>query len=285
MSYKFRQTKIVNSPRCLIAYFDILGYRKMVQNIKKADVCLNAIDSSISGWIKKKGNSGSVIIDEVSVSMISDSFIVALDLTKGKSLPNGKLSKKDIERTRVLMFLSLVSYLVQDLSLAIGHFFRGAIVCGKYYQNRFKSINTSNFIFSEGLCSAHDLGEEIADVPRIILDDSVLKLFSAKKLSVNYALQDRDGLYYLNIYQRLLYSNSARDVARILRGFFGLLKKALDKHEFRKKRNDHKIKEYRRIRRKCAWFANYHDEMIDQIIQRKHNAVLKKWKISENKGN
>lgn len=79
-------------------------------------------------------------------------------------------------------------------------FIRGAIVCGKIFFS-------DNYIFGDGLVKAYSLENEMAVVPRIILDKEVLNIFNIRvdniirdfyKVTDEEVIEDIDGDYFIN---------------------------------------------------------------------------------------
>ncbi len=251
-----RMTEKINSSKSLVAYLDILGYSDLV-NTEYANICYGVIDASLFRWHNyletHKHNLGEAVKRHITLQVMSDSFIVVFN-------EEAALSEEGSENTRqlfLMIFLTLISYLVQDCMRGLKHLFRGAVVRSQYYQQKFDNLDSGTFIFSKALCEAHKLEKNIASVPRILVDKSVLEdldfsLLCKESRPDRELLRDSDGFYCLN-----LYSSMFADIALapILREVAGIVKKGIE--------NKKDIE----ILRKYIWFANYHNELVQGIIK------------------
>lgn len=248
----------VNSTNALVAYLDILGYSQLIKSGEYANIVYSAIDSSISRWTsyanRKKYNIGASVREHLGLQIISDSFIVTLDFQKiiSESGEDSKVLKNIV----LMVFLDLISYLIQDCMREIKLPIRGAIVCGKYYSQEFQSLEKNSFIFSEALVEAYTLAEEMADVPRVLIDKSVLNCMVPTRISGirpdREILCDVDGLHYLNIYASI-FTDAA--LIPILQGISAVINS-----------NSEKDKNNPKILRKYHWFANFHNKIVNEII-------------------
>ncbi|MBF0522221.1 MAG: hypothetical protein HQL24_04095 [Candidatus Omnitrophica bacterium] len=252
--------KEVNSSDCLIAYLDMLGYRDRVMTTDEANFLFAPIDSALKRWrdyIEKSelGKSG-VFRTCVSVEVLSDAFVIVFDRQRFL----GGDEERDPLRVIILnVFLTLISYLLQDCIRGTGLLFRGAVVRGQYYQRQFENLDGGNFIFSRGLIKAYEMAENIADVPRIIVDSSAFEGIDVDTLCLkkhrpdSSLLRDEDGLYSLNIY-----ASVATDyylAPTILRNVVDILNNKVREH-----------KENLHVLRKYAWFANYHNKIVNCLM-------------------
>ncbi|MFH1422959.1 MAG: hypothetical protein ABIH42_09650 [Planctomycetota bacterium] len=251
----------IDSPEALVAYLDILGYSELVKSEEHANIYYSAIESAISNWQhcleKKKFNLGLIVKKHITVHILGDAFVVVLD-QHAVLFEEGDNSA--VRSHILLIFLALVSFLVQDCMRQIKHLFRGAIVKGKYYQQKYENLEGSTFIFSEGLCGAHRLEKNIANMPRIIIDKSALGALEKSELGLlcredwpgRELLRDRDGFHYLNIYTSMVDNTALADILREVVSIISLnLEKPFTPD----------------IIGKYVWFANYHNAFIRHIIE------------------
>ena len=125
----------------------------------------------------------------------------------------------------------------------------------------------STFIFSEALCNAYELEQHVANMPRILVDDTILNSLGEKEIALlckesnpdRELLRDDDGLYYLNIYTSMV-NNDA--LAAILQGVASIIRSNIEKH--------YPIN----IRRKYIWFANYHNAFVNHVIKSNARASI-----------
>ena len=254
----FSMKEEINSSEALVAYLDVLGYSNLVhQEGIGANFYHGAIDAAISRWHrfleKHQYNWGDVVRRYTTLEVIGDAFVVVFDQERALSEEG---LREDEKALMLMVFLTLLSFLVQDCSRAVERLFRGAVVRGKHYQREFENLESSTFVFSRGLCDAHELAENIADVPRILVDKSVLAGLDISVLIMEERpdrelLRDTDGLYFLNIYSSVFCDTA---LAPILREIASVVGKSMAD-----------IKELK-ITQKYIWFANYHNGVVQQII-------------------
>lgn len=251
----------INSANSIVAFLDILGYSDLVCQNGGSNLTFGAIDSALYRWQeyvgKHKYNIGSLVKDNVSLDVLSDSFVVVLDQ---EPILKEYGDESAIRWNILMIFLGLISFLIQDCVREIHYLFRGAIVCGKYYKKEFENLKGSNFIFSEALCKAHKIEQDISSVPRVIIDNSVLASLSSKEVELlskesnpdRELIQDNDGLYYVNIYSSMVNHDS---FAAILREIASIMQSKL--------KGDLNCK----VLRKYVWFANYHNSFVAHVIE------------------
>ncbi len=248
----------INSTNALVAYLDILGYSQLIKSGEYANIAYAAIDSSIFRWHayldKTKFNLGGMVRDHLGIQMISDTFIVTLDLQK--AIPESDDSSAGFKNIILNIFFELISYLIQDCMRGLKLPIRGAVVCGKYYSQEFSSLKKNAFIFSEALVDAHNLAENVADVPRVLIDKSVMAYMYPIRITSTRPdreiLYDVDGLPYLNIYSSIFTDEA---LIPILQGISVVIKSNLEKN-----------KDKLEILRKYHWFANFHNKIVNEII-------------------
>lgn len=256
----------MNSTNALVAYLDILGYSELIKSGEYANIAYGAIDSSIFRWKrnleKHQFNLGSTIQENTSLQVISDTLIVALDQEAVFHQECGDVSAASpaLKGQSLLIFLNLISYLIQDCMRAVELPISGAVVKGKYYSKGFDNLEGNAFIFSEALVDAHRLTKNSGNLPRVLIDQSALEgvsltLLTEKDRPDREILQDETGLRYLNIYSSV-FTDAA--LAPIIRGVASVANQQIKKHQ-----NDPKILG------KYIWFANHHNNLVKEIIESK----------------
>lgn len=252
--------KEINSSDCLVAYLDMLGYRDRVNSEKVAKELFIAIDSAFSSWgkyISESNLAKSGVFEQcVSVEILSDTFVVVFDRER---FWGGDKEPAIGTATILNVFLVLISYLLQSCTNESKLLFRGAIARGQYYQNILNNLEGGKFIFSRGLIIAYEIAENLADVPRIIVDKSALEGVDVDKYSIqrhrptNTLLRDEDGLYVLNIYSSI--SENVDLITQVFTQTALLIKENLTRH-----------KENLNVLRKYVWYANYHNKIAHFLI-------------------
>ncbi|MDD5269936.1 MAG: hypothetical protein PHE80_01965 [Candidatus Omnitrophica bacterium] len=252
----------INSSDALVAYLDVLGYSEMVKSGKAANFTQAEIDSALFRWndylTKHKYNIGASVKDHISIQVLSDTFIIVLDQ---EAILRDEGADSPALRWQILMIiLTLVSYLVQDCMRQIKCLFRGAIVRGKHYQEGYKNLEGSTFIFSEALCDAHRLERDIASVPRILVDKSILSTLGEKEIALlsrenrpdRELARDNDGIYYLNIYAPMAGHTALFSILGHVASIVA---------------DNLKRQSIPGIVRKYVWFANFHNRFIDNLLK------------------
>ena len=185
----------------VLAFFDVLGFEKAVENtikktdgneievlheIQKIESLLNEVHLHLNylGWLsgepKIKGRVVSQFSDSIVISYLKDSYIHHI--------------------LHDIYFLSV-------MALEKGFLFRGAIICGKV-------IHTDKIIFGPAFNTAYEMEQRLAVYPRIILEDTILKLAETNYLGCSnpnaeyeslktILLTDFDGLHFINYIDKL----------------------------------------------------------------------------------
>lgn len=252
----------INSSEALVAYLDILGYSELVKSGGYANICYGAIDAALHRWHQyleiHKYNIGGTVKRYVTLQVMSDTFVVAFN-QQAILLEEG--DDNSALRWNILMiFLALISFLTQDCMRQIKRLFRGAIAIGTHYQQDYENLEGSTFIFSEALCNAHRLEKNIANMPRIIIDKSILSALGKPELELlckesrpdRELIRDNDGFHYLNIYSSMV-GNTA--LASILREVASMVRLNLE------------MQYPPDIIGKYIWFANYHNAFVDYVVK------------------
>jgi hypothetical protein len=161
-----------------IAYFDILGFEKMVnQNNKKKDLLLltmiNECIANSKEVISLFNETGNKV--DIKFKVFSDNFIFC--------------TEKDY-----ISLLSMVS-IIQSSFLLYNIFIRGSLSYGKMFFDE-------EFIYGKGLIEAYKIESEIAIFPRLIIDNTfitgaskILTLKWKKEVSFELTLESLKNIY------------------------------------------------------------------------------------------
>ncbi|MCK5592361.1 MAG: hypothetical protein KAI72_10440 [Candidatus Pacebacteria bacterium] len=255
----------INSAKVIVAYLDILGYSKLVETNNFANHYYAAIDAAFGrakDYLSNRPyNLGGLMRKYISLQVMSDAFIVVFN--EGAALLEEE-GGDSVRKLLLMNFLQFISFFVQDCLRALNCaqefkcLFRGAIVRGQYYQEKFSNLNEGNFIFSKALCEAYKIEKEVAVVSRVIIDKSVLEeldfsLLNRKSYPDREILRDNDGFYYLNLYCST-FTHTA--LGSILREMSGVITKGIENNTSNKK-----------ILSKYIWFANFHNNFVREVIE------------------
>lgn len=146
----------------LIVYFDILGYKNIVQSkrmiqgreVNEGEI-INAIDNIVKPVFSTASNA--LGARNAKVYCFSDNFVIAVKITE------------DMQMLKCLESLIFIMQLIQKkLILEFGFFIRGSIVKGELYASK-------NFIYGDGLIKAYMVENELAYYPRTIVEYSLVK--------------------------------------------------------------------------------------------------------------
>lgn len=169
------QTNYKTSNYC-IAYLDILGATKMIENDKDFDF-LNHLNMFMVDAISESGNGIFKRQEEMKIKIFSDNILIALKL-------NPEDSKRDF---KIGVLFNAVANIYNEI-LRYGYLMRGAIVEGEFFQNDI-------IVYGKALIEAVKLEEETAKVPRILVKTEVSENY--KKY---YLMKDQDDELFLNIF-------------------------------------------------------------------------------------
>lgn len=262
MSYIPRK---INSSKVIVAYLDLLGYSELVKTNNSANDYYAAIDASFFRWNKYLAehncNTAGTIQKHISFQVMSDTFVIVFN---EEAALHEEGDGDSLRKLFLINFLTFISFFVQDCLRGINcakqftFLFRGSITRGQYYHEKFNNLNESNFIFSKAFCEAAKIEKEVAVVPRVIIDKSVLEeldfsLLTRKSHPDREILRDNDGFYYLNLYCSM-FTDMA--LASILREVVGIIKKGIENNKGNKK-----------ILAKYIWYANFHNNFVKEIIE------------------
>lgn len=160
----------------LILYFDILGYKAMIEEFKDENQFLELIQSCIDQSLKILS-----IFDEIEYAMFSDNFIFVLPFHESDKDASAKLEQ----------FLKLACIL-QVTFISNSLFIRGSITIGNIY------VNKNNFVFGKGLVEAYMLENNEAKFPRIIFSEKLNDIIKKIHIKSHYYMIDFDKKYFLN---------------------------------------------------------------------------------------
>jgi len=258
---------IIDSKDALVAYMDILGYSNILKNATP-EIYYNAINDALAEWskhftedVKNKYVLSRKINENLFFQVFSDSFIIAVD--EEKLLADKELKRQNDTITHIFSYL--VAFLVKDIFLKTKHLLRGAIGRGSFYANKFAADKSNIFVFSRTLSDIYELAEKRTETPKIVIHTSVIEKLDEKRISSNQSIaayiKDVDNSYYVNIYSAII-GGPRTDIEAFIAAK-GIIEQALNNLKARPK--DYK---------KWHWFAEYHNLIINRIINESGNIHL-----------
>ena len=179
----------------VVVYIDILGFKNLIGetiNTNGADnqqkICLVEAALSIAYTTMDMNSEGS----SAQVTQFSDLIVISF-LTS--------------ETSGVYYAISNIQFLLVELAL-LGIFCRGGIALGKL-------MHTDRILFGPALVDAHILESNVAHYPRIVLDESIIKIAGLHSAPANtyedeieyvkrHLGRDSDGLYYVDYFLSVL---------------------------------------------------------------------------------
>ncbi len=211
----------IDSKNCIVAFLDILGYRKLIEEKSLAEIS-QAFHVSFDTFerFKKDPPDQDIknVLDCIRTVILSDSLIFTLDLDK---LPVINTGYRDVSNQFICVFAFLhqLSLFAITFMSELGYFLRGGISKGQYRQEQVVGP-THQVIISKALVEAYDL-ENIAGVPRILISDELCAFLGGENRTKFPPPWRRgwDGLYYLDLY-RSLFLNSSLFVCTRFSGVF-----------------------------------------------------------------
>lgn len=194
--------------KCLIAYFDILGYSNIVKNLKKEDEkkflelingCVDKIYDIFNDNEYKKDK-----YIKFYINSFSDNFLISMPLHENV----------EIGLCCCLMF-RLLREIQIGLIIEFQIFIRGSIIIDDIFVS-------NRFVYGKGIIKAYELENSIAIYPRLIIETSVILIYKnylnsiymdeesrgigklIKSSSINIAVdpnnvkKDFDGIFFIN---------------------------------------------------------------------------------------
>lgn len=168
-----------------VAYLDLLAGKKLIREAE--DESLNRLHYLLQAAIDSGAHGSNAIFPKCKIKVFSDNIIIACRLTG--------TPERDLSRVRAT--LTLVSA-IQIVGMEMyDYLFRGGATVGNLFID-------SVMVWGSALVRATELESELAVYPRVIADDSLMKLLAKDADTADgncekYCLsRDADGKYYLD---------------------------------------------------------------------------------------
>jgi len=177
------KTPHVQTDTYIIAYLDLLGSKERIENDPNGEH-LNAINSLYDNALKFINSlCDGANIQGIKVKIFSDNIVIAK-----------KISAENPIITESYNIVALFVAIFQILAFATAKWLiRGCISIGDLYIDE-------RLIWGKALVRAHNLEENIAIYPRVIIDQKLLRMMrvtSGEKRDKYYINTDVDGIFYL----------------------------------------------------------------------------------------
>ena len=170
----FTLSKTIKYETKIVAFYDIMGWRSKIEQAgnsrKKAAELKNIVRLFAQFKAEYEAKNRHL---RMRVSTFSDNVVVSATASR---------------RNMLVMMLILAQ--AQLYAARRGHYIRGGMTIGKI-------VHDDHVVFGPALNRAYYLESEIADVPRIVVDDEFMKAFRRKNVESSILLREK-GIYFLN---------------------------------------------------------------------------------------
>lgn len=258
----------------IISFFDILGFRNIVDGTNDPDEVLRILETLKYQTIPSPEESALIL--EQKVSNFSDTVVRTTNIVSeiNREYQLGILYNE---------FLDLI-YIQYSLINDRDVFIRGSVTIDEIYQD-------SSYVFGSGLNRAYDLEKEVAIYPRIIIDHRVFSILegtellkaSYRDLSTeknyikNIVRESDDGVWFLD-YLKAMNSGVAKffmsttDSKRIQLTQFDY-GKFLRHHKQLVIKKSKEFEDLNHIAVKYSWLARYHNDVIESISDKEFESI------------
>lgn len=231
-----------------IALLDILNFSGLVydENLNSTFVGILGSTATLGQHEEAKGT----CFTRVKTAIISDTLVVSAPKESPTAL-------EDI----IYVVRSIFQSFLYD-----GVLIRGAICCGKLFHQ-------DNIVFGPAMVQAHELEQNIAIYPRIILkSDTTLDFFESNQKLIGKFIQDSDGIPYLDLYSEVIVHSFEQNDAHGP----NMIRTLVDKHL-----DDPKTKE--RVRQKYLWVREHFNTSLKEQLaaERISPEIYRAWLLSE----
>ncbi len=163
----FDEVGLPKQRKCVVAFIDFLGVSHKIKI--ESQSALNSIwlfYQYITEEIKK--------YKDINYKIFSDNILICEEV------------KEENFKQTIFNILQIVEK-AEIFMMKMGALFtRGAVVVGDLHFSE-------NFVYGNALLEAHDIESNKAKYPRVIIDESVLRIIKDEKL---FIVQDKDGQYF-----------------------------------------------------------------------------------------
>jgi len=247
----------------IILYCDILGYETMIEEFgdngffHKIDSFFRMMEQSIEriNNIIKSTNKQFTPIDKI---LFSDNFVLLSEITDEQRI------KRQVE-----LIINEISNIITQVCLPQNLFIRGSITRGQVLFDP-----QHHFIYGTGLVKAHYLENNIACMPRIVVDEEIIKL-KPEGITVDSS----DGQYFIDYLdmskkEREHYNKNCRTDDNPLHPFICRCQLANNNI----KNNIIKFAHDEKVLKKYLWVAQYHNNFYknnnDCIVNGKNVFII-----------
>lgn len=166
----------------IVAYLDLLGVTNRINSKEQQKLEMNKLHNL---YTFSMNTTKEIQIEEnkdIKFKIFSDNIIIAK-----------KLSSEKEQRVRDIRSLLMCTGHFQELAASdsVGWMLRGGITIGELFID-------DVMVWGEALVKAYYLEDKVANYPRVIIDDNVLKEVEGCEQLADYIRRDFDDLHFLN---------------------------------------------------------------------------------------
>lgn len=226
-----------------IIYFDILGYKQYFEenddHREWLEYIIGVIYDLRIGTEAYNNIYSNLLERNVKIKAFSDNVVICVEADK-------------IEVKNYLLLGGLIADIQADIFIKYGLLVRGAFTKGKFFINK-------DIVFGEALIKAVVM-ECNAKYPRIVVDEEKLNKSEWSALGGDDILQDKDGKYYLNYFNKIMVREKLYKIKDRIKE---KIKK--DGKYNPTVKDENKIKVYESIIQKTLWVVEKFNEACDAI--------------------
>jgi hypothetical protein len=214
----------------IVAYLDLLGITNRIKAKEQQELAMNKLHNLYT--FSMQLTKGIQIEDnkDIQFKIFSDNIIIAK-----------KVASEKKQRVKDIRSLLMCTGHFQELAASdcVGWMMRGGITIGKLFID-------DVMVWGEALLKAYYLEDKVANYPRVIIDDNLVKEAEGCKQLEDYLRKDFDDLHFLN------YLCDCHYCGQMLMNGFEIMKSEIGSNF------DEKIKQ------KFSWHMNYINAELDR---------------------
>jgi len=219
----------------IVAYLDLLGIKNRIKEKEQCELAMNKLHNLYTFSMDTTKEIQIQENKDIKFKIFSDNIIIAK-----------KISVEKKQRVRDIKSLLMCTGHFQELAASdsVGWMLRGGITIGELFID-------DVMVWGEALVKAYYLEDKVANYPRVIIDDNVVKEIEDCKLLEDYICRDFDDLHFLN------YLCDCHYCGQMLTDGFELMKAEIES----------KFDE--RTKQKFSWHMNYINAELDRKNEEK----------------
>lgn len=214
----------------IVAYLDLLGITNRIKAKEQQELAMNKLHNLYTFSMQLTKDIQIKEDNDIQFKIFSDNIIIAK-----------KVSSEKKQRIKDIRSLLMCTGHFQELAASdcVGWMMRGGITIGKLFID-------DVMVWGEALLKAYYLEDKVANYPRVIIDDILVREAEGCKQLEDYIRKDFDDLHFLN------YLCDCHYCGQMLMNGFEIMKAEIGS------KFDEKIKQ------KFSWHMNYINAELDR---------------------